>query len=368
MANSISVVLPVLNEERFIRKCLLSVEAFVLPAGWSISEILVYDGGSVDNTAESVLEAGSRIPKILLLRNPGKIQSTALNLAIKKASGDYILRLDAHAVYPIDYLENCINASLKSRADNVGGLFVTMPGNSSYGAQLVQALTTHRFGVGNSGFRLGEGPGKADTVPYGFFRKELFFKAGFFDERLVRGQDYEMNRRIAAAGGVVWREPSIVIQYFNQPYFLKFLKKQLFLEAPYNAYMWFLAPYAFAWRHAVTGLFAFGVLVGMVFLNVPIVSFPYSAVLGLYACLSIIASSQQALKFHDVRHLLALPFCFFAYHFIHGIGVLFGLICLLLGIAPVQGNREPWAGAGQYRAWPPPNGKSWDIFLRDGRE
>ena len=80
----------------------------------------------------------------------------------------------------------------------------------------MQAVTTHRFGIGDAEFRLLPKPGLADTVPYGFFKRNVFEKVGLFDERLVRNQDYELNRRILANGGRIWLDPRIVVQYYNQ--------------------------------------------------------------------------------------------------------------------------------------------------------
>jgi hypothetical protein len=67
---------------------------------------------------------------------------------------------------------------------------------------------------------------------------------------------------------------------------------------------------------------------------------------------------QQAVRFRDLRYVIALPPSFFLYHFLHGVGVLGGLMSLLLGIAPVQKTKEPWPGAGRFRAMPPQAGTS----------
>ena len=168
-----------------------------------------------------------------------------------------------HSKYPRNYLKLCYETALRTGAENVGGLFITKPGGDNYQASLVQALTTHKFGIGNAGFRIGMPEGKTDTVPYGFYKKDIFSKIGFLDERLVRAQDYEFNRRIIKKGGIVWRNPDIHVHYYNQPTLFKFLIKQIKFEAPYNAYMWSLAPYTFAYRHAITGVFSAGVIGGI---------------------------------------------------------------------------------------------------------
>ena len=261
------------------------------------------------------------------------------------------MRLDAHSTYPKNYLLNCYRVARKTKAENVGGLFITHPGSGCYQALCVQALTTHWFGVGNSGFRTGGKEALADTVPYGFFHRSVFNKVGMFDERLVRAQDYEFNRRLGKMGGKIFRSPSIYINYYNQASLMQFYKKQIFYEAPYNAYMWYLAPYTFAFRHAITGLFVLGILGGL--LLAPfwprIIGIPFLATLIMYACLALFASIRQASRYNEPRHVIFLPFAFFLFHFFHGLGIAYGLLRLLTFSAPLQKIKEPWKGAGRFR-------------------
>ena len=123
-------------------------------------------------------------------------------------------------------------------ADIVGGVLETRAGGEGYGAAVVQALTTHRFGVGDSGFRSGTKEGLADTVPYALYRRSVFERLGLFDVRLIRAQDYEFNRRVKEAGGKIWINPEIKTVYYNQSSLQAFLMKQIRSEAPYNAYLW----------------------------------------------------------------------------------------------------------------------------------
>jgi succinoglycan biosynthesis protein ExoA len=339
--HSVSILIPCYQERNFIGPCLKSVLAFELPQSTTI-EVLVLDGMSADGTREAVLEVASADSRIRLVDNPNRIQSTALNLGISLAQGEYIMRLDAHSVYPTNYLALCLETALRTGADNTGGIVTTMRRGEGYQAALVQALITHRFGVGNSGFRTNAIEGPADTVPYGFFKREIFAKVGLFDERLLRAQDYEMNRRIIVGGGKIWRNPVIDIAYYPQPDFASFIRKQFVFEAPYNAYMWYVAPYSFAVRHAVTAIFALGVIGGIV-----LSPFSYTvrvifiAVMSLYFALAILSAVQQAIRYREPRHIVFLPLSFFAYHFLHGIGVLAGLLRLATGTAPVQRQLSP---------------------------
>jgi glycosyltransferase involved in cell wall biosynthesis len=348
----ISVLVPCYNEERFIAECLGSITAFIIPAGQAI-EILVIDGGSSDRTRDIVAETAKADVRIRLIDNPERIQSCALNRGIHSSRGEWIMRLDAHAQYPPDYLALCYETALATGADNVGGICLTRPGSASYAAQLVQALTTHRFGVGNSGFRTGSKAGFRDTVPFGFFRREIFERIGYFDERLVRTQDYEFNCRIRQAGGKIYLNPAIVSTYFNLPTLTAFLEKQLFRQGPYNAYMWYLAPYAFVPRHAATAFFTLFFWTGLAGSLLSTAHLPcWGAVMATYAFLALLAAAQQAAHYGFWRHLLCLPFGFFLFHLCHGTGVLSGLSRLAVHTAPVQKIREPWPGAKSCRTWP----------------
>lgn len=348
----ITILIPCYNEERYIEKCLRSVLDFELTEKIKI-EVLVLDGGSTDATRDIVATLGAQDFRIRLIDNPGRIQSIGLNIGIRESSGEWIMRLDAHTRYPPDYLMLCYQTAIETGADNVGGVCITHPGGEHYAAQFVQALTTHKFGVGNSGFRTGAKAGPRDTVPFGFFRRNVFDRIGFFDERLVRTQDYEFNRRLAAAGGKIYLNPDIQSSYFNLPDFRSFLKKQLQKQGPYNAYMWYLAPYAFVPRHAITGCFSLFFWAGLLMSPVSSsISSIYISILTLYFTLGFLASIQQALRYKLWRHLFFLPFGFFLFHISHGTGVLVGLFKLFTHSAPVQKGAEPWPGAGKFRAWP----------------
>ena len=353
---SISILIPCLQERGFIRPCLESVLDFDVPTNAELLEILVMDGGSTDGTRDIVQQMARDESRIRLIDNPGRIQSTGLNIGLDLAAGKYIIRLDAHSVYPRDYLALLIETSLRTGCDNVGGLFITQQRGTGYESAVIQALTTHKFGVGDAGYRTGAKEGPADTVPYGCFRKELFDRIGRFDERLVRAQDYELNRRIIAAGGCVWRNPAVRVNYYQQPTMRSFIRKQAILEAPYNAYLWYLAPHAFALRHATTGVFALGVIAGLVVSPFSqTVRAVFGAVMAVYFAIAVVAAIQQAIGYREPRHILVLPIAFFLYHFLHGLGLLYGLANLAVGTAPVQKLKEPWPGAGRFRAWPMPH-------------
>lgn len=349
--NLISIVVPVRNEEKYIINCLNSILSFNIPKDFDY-EIMVVDGNSDDNTLELVKNFISDNEKnnIKIIKNQKLTQAHGLNIAINNAIGSRILRLDAHCIYSKNYLYDLIETSKRKNVENIGGIVITKRGGSNYSAGLVQALTTHKFGVGDSSFRTEAIESESDTVPFGFFKKSIFDQIGYFDERLVRAQDYEFNRRIIKCGGKIWLNPNITATYFNQPSIASFLKKQLFKEAPYNAYMWYLAPYTFAYRHAITGVFTTGVIGGILLAPFTLfIKYTFFSVMVIYFVLAVVSAIQQAKRYKKMLHVLTLPISFFLYHFLHGLGVLGGLMRLAIGKSPVQKIKEPWNGYGKFR-------------------
>ncbi|MBU2524821.1 glycosyltransferase [Patescibacteria group bacterium] len=346
--NIISIIIPCRNEEEHIQFCLQSVLNFRIPEDTQI-EILIVDGMSNDQTVTMIKNIMNHEPRVSLLKNLKLTQAVAMNLALSKAKGSWIMRLDAHSIYPRDYLMLCLETAERTGADNVGGVIITKEGDNSYQASIVQAISTHKFGVGNSGFRTGAKEGPADTVPFGFFKTEVFKRVGVFNEKLIRAQDFEFNARIRRAGGKIWLNPNIHCYYYNQKSLFNFYRKQILLDAPYNAYMWYLAPYTFTIRHAITALFSFGFISGTVLsLISPVFNWLFISIMVLYFFLALFSSVQQAIRYKNIKHVFILPFCFFLYHFIHGLGLLKGIVLLIFNKAPVQKGSEPWPGAGKF--------------------
>jgi glycosyltransferase involved in cell wall biosynthesis len=210
----VSVLVPCRNERLFIARCLSSILANDYPT--TLLEILVIDGASDDGTTDVIRSIAATTPHLRLLPNERGIVPAALNLGIAEASGEVIIRMDAHNEYPPNYISALVDWLEKTGADNVGGAWVTRPANGSTTARAIASALTHRFGVGNAQYRLGEvtSPRRVDTVPFGCFRKELFARIGLFDEELIRNQDDEFNCRLLKAGGSIMLVPGVVSYYY----------------------------------------------------------------------------------------------------------------------------------------------------------
>ncbi len=209
----LTVICPIYNEEKYIADCITSIIGQDYPK--ERLEVLFVDGMSTDRTREIVQEYASQYSYIHLLNNPKRIVPVALNIGIRIAQGDIIIRLDAHAHYPQNYFSILEQKLTELDADNVGGVCRTLPVNNTPVCKAIAGALSSPFGMGNSYFRIGaDTEREVDTVPFGCFRKNLFDSIGMFDEELIRNQDDEFNGRIIKNGGKIYLIPSVVIDYY----------------------------------------------------------------------------------------------------------------------------------------------------------
>jgi len=208
----VSVILPARNEGTRIRSCLSALAASTYPA--DRLEILVVDGESEDNTVEIAQEFQRKGLPVRILTNRQRNYGAALNRGIESARGEMIVLVDGRNRCPPDYIRKCVETSLETGADNVGGVILHVAENP---AQLAVGLAmSHPFGVGNAHFRLGNRRGDVASVYLGCLRRSVFDRVGLFDEGVDISPDSEMNLRIRRAGGRVYLDPSIKMPYYTR--------------------------------------------------------------------------------------------------------------------------------------------------------
>ena len=319
----VSVVVPIYQEERYIANCvdsLLSQDYPLVKMEW-----LFLDGGSTDRTLEILQQyQKSNVNLIKIINNPDRSAPHAMNIGIHSAKGMYIIRIDAHAIYAPNYISQCVQYLENTDVDNVGGIAETV-GVGKIGTANADILSSV-FGVGNSAFRTSETSGYVDTVPFGAFRREIFDRIGYFNTKLPRSEDNDMNARIRAAGGKVFLAHDIHFQYLCRDS-LPGLMKQGLLNG--NALFLTLRenPSAMGIRHFVP--FAF--VVSLILLPVlsvfsKIVAFTFMAELCVYTLLNIAFSLFFGKSKLFLYKLVAYPLL----HISYGIGSLLGLFrCVL---------------------------------------
>ena len=327
----VSVVIPCRNEEEFIGECLESIIANNYPV--DRLEVLVVDGMSEDGTRAIIGDYVEEYSFVRLLDNPKRVTPSALNIGVANAMGEIIMRMDAHTFYEKDYIVRCIHLLGETKADNVGGKWKILPRNNSLIAKAIVKSLSHRFGVGNTYYRM-EGlqePRYVDTVPFFCCRKDLFSRVGLFNEDLVRGQDMEFSLRLKKAGCRTLLVPDIVSYYYARSDLKSFLKHN------WTNGVWAIIPFSYSdvmpvsWRHLVPLIFVL-LLLGTAamgfFSNASFLLF--FAIAVVYALASIVASVQIAWKGRDHRYFFLMPFVFGMLHFGYGLGSLKGVIQLAI--------------------------------------
>ncbi len=319
----VSIIIPARNEEDYIRQCLNSVLDSDYPR--EKLEIIVVDGMSKDQTKEIIAEYSTKYGFIQCLENPKRIAPTALNIGIGHATGEVIIRMDAHSLYPSDYIANCVKYLEESDADNVGGIWITIPGRNSMTARLIAFVLSSPFGVGNAHFRIGTRKSRyVDTVPFGCYKREVFEDIGFFNEELVRNQDIELNTRLRRNGGKILLVPTIKSYYHARPT-LKKLCAQNWKNGIWNIYLTKLVPGSLSIRHFVPMLFVLGLMGSIVLASFSSQGLILLAlVCGIYLLTSLLFSIKIGLK-EGIKYIPALPPVFFALHFSYGLGMLYGI-------------------------------------------
>ena len=325
-----SIIIPVLNEERFIEECIESVVSNTDDI--EKMEIIIIDGGSEDNTLEIVKKISSKYQNVILLHNPKKITPISLNLAIKESSGEFIVRLDAHALYSKNYVNKCIQVLENSDENigNVGGFIETKSTNSSIFSRAVSLCLSSIFGVGISKFRISKPTKKefVDTVPFGCFRRSLFDELGLFNEEEPRNEDLEFNQRILRADKKIILDPDIHSTYFSRSTLNKLFSQQFdngkIVTNKYRGKESF-----HKLRHFVPLLF-FTYLLSIPFFslfeNIYLTEANLYLYPGfLYLILNVSFSIFIALRNKDILLFPSLIFVFFVIHFSYGLGSFFGL-------------------------------------------
>jgi len=204
----ISVILPLRNEAEHLQE---AVTAILSQDFQGKLEVILAIGPSHDGTEEIAQKLAKKDVRVVIVANPTGRTAAGLNLALKASQYSNIVRVDGHAKIPHNYLTLVLEILTETGAVNVGGVMAAV-GQNLFERSVARAMCSP-LGVGASRFHTGGAPGSVDTVYLGAFRKEALLAVGGFDERFTRAQDWELNFRLRAAGGVIYFDPRLVVTY-----------------------------------------------------------------------------------------------------------------------------------------------------------
>jgi glycosyltransferase involved in cell wall biosynthesis len=210
MANTapkVTVIMPVLNEEHH----LVGAVASVLAQNFD-GELLIALGPSTDGTDQVAAKLAKADSRIRLVRNPRGLTTVGMNLCIKLAKHDYIVRVDAHSEPTPNYIPRGVEILNETGADLLGGV-MSARGKTLFQRSVAWAYNS-RFGLGGASYHVGGQAGEAESAYLGIFRKSALDRVGGYDESIVRGEDWDLAQRIKASGSLVWFSPELSVTYW----------------------------------------------------------------------------------------------------------------------------------------------------------
>jgi succinoglycan biosynthesis protein ExoA len=322
----VSVIIPCRNEEKYIGMVLQAIydQSFLI----SDMEVLIADGMSEDNTREKIEEFSISHPEleIRILDNRAQIIPAAINLCLREANGEYIIRMDAHSIPNREYVEISIQDLEAEKGTNVGGVWDIKSHQKDWFSRGIAAAMENPFGVGDAKYRYTGTASHVETVPFGAFKKSLIDEIGNFDESLLANEDYEFNHRIRKAGGEIWLNPEIRSKYFARPT-LNAVWKQYWRYGYWKLKMLMRFPESLRARQAIPPLFVSTLVLLFIgaFLWTPVRWILFLEVV-LYWMILLLAGIKSAIKDNEIMHLISVPITIITVHISWGSAFLWSIL------------------------------------------
>ncbi len=313
----VSIVIPMRNEEKYIGDCLESL--LVQDQNGETLEVIVVDGASEDSSREIVESMVPRFTQLKLLQNPRRITPVSLNMGVKAAAGEVVIILGAHSYVAKDFVSKNLHYLNTMVVDCVGGSIAPV-GDSYQGVAIALAMSSP-IGVGNAFYRYSKVQRLVDTVQFGAYRREVFRRVGYFDEELVRNQDFELNHRIVSTGGRILLAPEVHGFYVVRSSIPK-LFKQYFDYGYWKTKVILKEIGAFRLRYQIPPIFILTLLIsGLLGIFSPAMWSFFQGILALYGALVLLTSVKISLN-SGLKFLPVLPFAFITLHFGFGLGLI----------------------------------------------
>ncbi len=325
---TISLGIIAFNEEQYLPAILDDVLAQTFPL-LQVDFILI-DSLSTDRTKAMMdsfmAQNGSRFKSVRVFENAGQWLANGWNVFIDNAVGDILIKIDAHAHIPDDFIEKLVAKMEEGHFDVLGGKRpVILKEHTEWAALLLEAENA-LFGSGIAVFRTSDSPRYVKSVFHGAYRKEVFQRAGKFNELLRRTEDNEIHWRIRKCGFKIRYEPSIISYQYVRPT-LKKMIKQKFSNGYWIGKTTWICPRCLSLYHFAPFAFVIALMVSAMLLATPVGSVALTALVVLYGCFDAVNTFLSVLKNRKLSNVLLL-FLFPLLHVSYGTGTLLGLLPL----------------------------------------
>jgi len=226
LVGRVLVVVPVLNEVTHLHGLIAGL--FEDASSFDTMQVVVVDGGSTDGTIALAEQLCERYPGLSLIHNPARLQSSSVNLAVRQfgQNADFLVRCDAHAVYPAHYCSRLIRSIARHGAEAVVVPMDTVA-DGTWVQRAIAWVSNSPIGTGGSAHRAGQKSGYVDHGHHAAFLIDAFRHTGGYDETFTHNEDAEFDCRQRAWGGRIYLDGSIRLGYVPRPT-LRALGRQYF--------------------------------------------------------------------------------------------------------------------------------------------
>lgn len=321
----VSVIIVALNEEQSLPILLGDLKR----QGYNHArmEVLLVDSMSRDKTRD-VMEgfvSDHDFKRVICLENPNRILASGWNVALEEARGDIIIRLDAHASVPADFVEKNVRCILEGH-DICGGKVKNYMPEQTPWKLVLNAAESSMFGGSIAAFRRREKGGNVNTLAFAAYRREVFEKTGYFNETLYRTEDNEMHYRMRKNGFCFYYDPRIESCRETRPSFIK-LSRQKYKNGYWIGRTIKICPGCVSVYHLIPFLFLSAILITAALASIGIWQ-PAACMWLMYAATAAFMTIAAFMNENRNLLFLALPLLFLALHISYGAGTCFGFFTI----------------------------------------
>lgn len=313
------------NEEIILPKLLDNIKEQVYPH--EKIEVVFVDNKSADRTKNLMIEFAQNnrdFAGVYVLSGKKNTQASAWNLAIEKARGDIIIRVDAHSRIPAGFVSANVR-NIKSGEYVCGGGRPNKAFNKTPWSMTMLAAEACMFGGSIAKYRREQTEKQyLNSIFHGAYRKEVFAKVGGFNEDLGRTEDNEFHYRIRQAGYKICCCPDIVSYQFIRSTFGGMIKQKFGNGywiglttgvCPGCLSLFYFAPLALVLSYVICAVAAcFGFLWPLILLS------------SIYLLFNLLVTVSAFWSRTVYAGFLLLPFIIACLHFAYGAGTLLGII------------------------------------------
>ena len=319
----VSVIVGLLNEEKFLPRL---IEDFKKQTyDHDEIELIFIDGMSKDDSwkiLEDFKNSNHDFYDVVLLKNPKVILSAGMNVGIKAARGECILKVDCHSHITDNFIENNVKI-IEEGEDVCGGPRPNIIENADNFSKTLLLVEENMFGSGIADYRKKTTKKYVSSVFQGMYKKSIFDKIGLLDEKVGRVEDNELHYRIRKNGYKIRYSNDILSYQYTRPT-LKRMLKQKYSNGYWIGKVSHVYPKAFSIFHFVPLAFVLAIIFSLCM--IPITSIFIILLSSVYFLFTILITIMTIINNKFNITILLMPIILFLIHVYYGVGTLVGLI------------------------------------------